>query len=93
MCSTEIVKKANVTEQRLDQMSEGGLSNPAESEGRQGDAELCSREVGVEVLRQSPTHLCTSGTLRLELGELSPSHFDDRELCRDEVTVRQDEHQ
>ena len=63
---------AHGSEERCDQVGEGGLTDPAQSKTRQCDAELRRREIGIEILDgvlssgRSPNPSRTSSCTRVD---------------------------
>jgi hypothetical protein len=78
-------------EQRLDQVMERGLADPSQCERGQRDAELRRRQIRVEMADEPFGHLRADASGLRELSDLRRPHFDDRELGRDEKTVRKHE--
>src|SRR5262249_52290081 len=67
------------------------LADPAERQGRDGNAELVRREVGCQVLRDFQRQTRAGVASSNELLEARRPHFDDRELGGDEEAVRENE--
>ena len=78
-------------QQRLDRARERGLADPAEREGRDGDAELARRDVRIEVPDELPDQLCGHVAFLGELLDSRPPRRDQCELRGDEEAVGDDQ--
>ena len=74
-------------ERRLDEVCEGRLADPAERQGREGDAELGRREVGIQAVGRLLQGRGVRPPLRDQLGDAAAAHRDQGELGRHEEPV------
>jgi hypothetical protein len=79
-------------QRRHEEVSEDGLTDPAQRERGHGDAELTRGNVGVEVLDDVGRAAGGGGALAGELLESRAPGRHDRGLRGDEEAVREDEH-
>lgn len=72
-------------------MGKCGFTDPAESQTCDGDAELGSGDVGVEVIDPFENPGGTAVAFRGELLDAGAANGDEGELCGNEETIEQDE--
>lgn len=80
-------------QQRLQQVGERRLTDPAQAQGGQGDAQLAGRQVGVQLAVHGTQDLPAPAVLVGDGFDSSRAQLDHGELCGNEKAVEQDQDQ
>ena len=75
------------------EVGQGRLAHPAETQAGHRDAELGGRQVGIEVIDQVLGYFRVPSAFAGEFGDAGAPHLDDGELGRYEEAVQKHEHE
>ena len=82
---------ANPSKQRIDQMCQGRLSNPSQCQTGKCNAQLCSRNIGIQMRKLRLNNLRSLVALLCQLINTSRADFYQSKFARNEETVGRNE--